>query len=173
MNIDDLIAVGEIVKSQGVQGEVKVLPLTDDPSRFGKLTRVFLKNSAGIIKELQIEGYRPFRQFILLKFAGINDMNAADALGRGLICIPRQERPKLPEGHYYQDEIEGLQVYTLSGDFLGKIVQILETGANDIYVVQDERREILIPALKDIIREINLPQSLMVVELPEGLVEND
>lgn len=167
----DLIAVGEIIKCHGIRGEVKVMPLTDDPARFGKLGRVFLKNSLGI-QELHLEGYRLLAPFVLVKFEGVDDLSAAEALGRGLICILRRERMKLPEGRYYHDQLEGLRVYTLSGQLLGEIERILETGANDVYVVAGGGREILIPALKQVVRKIDLAEGKIIVTLPEGLNED-
>lgn len=170
MDASDLIAVGEIIKCQGIKGEVKVVPLTDNPRRFAKLKRVFLKSLLGV-KELQVEGYRPFQQFVLLKFKGIDDLNAAEALGRGLLCIPRSERPKLPPGRYYLDEIEGLTVFTTTGELLGRIEKVIQTGSNDVYLVKNDRKEVLIPALKTVVREIDLAQSKMLVDLPEGLLD--
>lgn len=169
METADLIAVGEIVKAQGIKGEVKVIPLTDNPARFGKLRRVFLQNGNSL-QELQLETYRLFKQFILLKFEGVDDMNAANALGRGLLLIPRVERLKLPPGRYYHDEIEGLKVYQTTGEYLGEIERILETGSNDVYVVKGDSGEILIPALKSVVKLIDTDLGRMEVDLPDGLV---
>lgn len=166
----DLISVGEIIKAQGIRGEVKVIPHTDNPNRFKKIRRVFFKDNAGW-RELTIESYRKFNEFILVKFLGINDLTAASSLGRGQIMIPRSERPKLSNGTYYYDQIEGLQVFTTEGKYLGVIVRILETGANDVYIIKDGAREILIPALKSVIKEIDLEQTKMIVELLPGLLE--
>lgn len=172
METADLIAVGEIVKAQGIKGEVKVVPLTDNPARFGKLRRIIFKDSNGI-QELKIEKYRLFKQFILLKFEGIDDLNAANLLGRGLLMIPRSERLKLPPGRYYHDEIEGLQVYSMSGDFLGRIERIIETGSNDVYLARNESNEILIPALKSVVKLIDTAAGRMEVDLPVGLVGDE
>jgi 16S rRNA processing protein RimM len=168
----DLIAVGEIVKAQGVRGELKVLPLTDNLKRFGQIRRLYFQAKDGL-RELKLLGYRPFQGYVLLRFDGITDLTAAEALGRGLIFIPRQERPQLPAGRYYYDEIEGLKVYTVSGELLGTVVRIIETGSNDVYCVEDASgAQVLIPALKSVIQEINLEQGKMVVELPPGLLED-
>lgn len=171
MKATNLIAVGEIVKCHGIAGEVKVVPLTDNPDRFGKLGRVFLKNSQGL-RELTVQNYRLFGPFVLVKFEGVPDLTAAEALGRGLICIPCEERLKLPEGRYYHDQLEGLAVYTMAGEMLGRIERILETGANDVYVVNGKAGEILIPALKQVVREIDLTEGKIMVMLPEGLIDN-
>ncbi|HBE79390.1 MAG TPA: 16S rRNA processing protein RimM [Firmicutes bacterium] len=170
----ELIAVGEIIKAQGVRGEFKVLPLTDDRKRFGQIQRVYFKERDGLsLRELKIAGYRPFQSHVLLRFEGIPDLTAAEALGRGFIYIPRSERPKLPAGRYYLDEIQGLKVYTVAGESLGTVREIIETGSNDVYWVEDKGgAQVLIPALKSVIREINLAEGKMVVELPPGLLED-
>ncbi len=166
----DLISVGEIIKAQGIRGEVKIIPHTDNPNRFGQIQRVFFKAAAGW-RELKIESYRKFNQFTLLKFLGIDDLTEAAALGRGLIMIPRSERPGLSNGRYYYDQIEGLKVFTTGGKYLGAITRILETGANDVYLVKDGARETLVPALKSVIKEIDLKQTKMLVEPLPGLLE--
>lgn len=166
----DLISVGEIIKAQGIRGEVKVIPHTDNPNRFDQIQRVFFKDAAEW-RELKIESYRRLREFILLKFLGIDDLTAATALGRGLMMIPRSERPELSNGRYYYDQIEGLKVFTTGGKYLGVIVRILETGANDVYIIKDGPKETLIPALKSVIKEIDLKQTRMLVEPLPGLLE--
>lgn len=169
----DLIAIGEIIKAQGVRGELKVIPLTDNLKRFGEIRRVYFKGKEGL-RELLITGYRPFKDFVLLRFNGISDLTAAESLGRGLIYIPRNERPKLPAGCFYYDEIQGLKVITNTGEFLGTVVQIMETGSNDVYCIENSSgNQILIPALKKVIQEINLEQGRMVVILPPGLLEDE
>lgn len=168
----DLIAIGEIVKAQGLQGQLKVVPLTDNPERFGEIHRVFWKRADGY-QELIIQNYQVFKGCVLLKFSGINDITAANSLGRGLIYIPRSERLKLPEGRYYYDQIIGLKVFTNKGELLGTIDQILETGSNDVYSVRSSSRQILIPGLKSVVQEVNLEKGQMVVELPPGLVEDE
>ncbi|HEX3047156.1 MAG TPA: ribosome maturation factor RimM [Bacillota bacterium] len=171
INACDLIAVGEVLKAQGIHGELKVAPLTDNPRRFAEIRRVYWKQPGGY-QELFIERYRLFNQFVLLKFTGIDNMTDAQALGRGLIFIPRVERPRLPEGRYYLDEIEGLRVFTTSGELLGEITEILQTGSNDVYCIKGAGQEILLPALKDVIKTIELEQRKMVVEVPPGLLDD-
>ncbi len=171
MDSEDLIAVGEIIKAQGIRGELKVIPLTDNLKRFGEIRRIYFKAQEGL-REYKLVGYRPFREYVLLKFDGINDLTAAEGLGRGLIYIPRSERPLLPVGRYYLDEIEGLNVLTSAGEKLGTIIEIYATGSNDVYCVQRASgKQILIPALKSVIQKIDLEQGTMVVDLPPGLLE--
>lgn len=168
----NLIAVGEIIKAQGIKGELKVIPLTENPHRFGQIRRVFFE-AKGSMQELYLQSYRLFNEYVLLKFDGIDDMTTAEALGRGYLLIPKEERPPLPAGRYYHDQIVGLEVQTTAGETLGTVDQVFQTGANDVYSVRGQTRQILIPALKSVVIEIDLPQGRMVVELPEGLVEED
>lgn len=168
VNKSELAAIGEIIKAWGIRGEFKVIPLTDNTKRFGEIRRVyFFRQENSEWRELSIENYRLFGEFVLLKFAGINDLTAASALGRGLIYIPRSERPKLPEGRFYYDEIEGLKVYTTGGRYLGTITEVIATASNDVYCVKGDSGEILLPALENVIRTVDPAQGRMVVELPE------
>jgi 16S rRNA processing protein RimM len=171
MEIPDFTAVGEIIKAHGIRGEVKVIPLTDNPKRFERIRRVFFRRAAEW-QELYIQGYRMIKELVLIKFDGINDLTAAEDLGRGLIYIPREERPVPPAGRYYHDQILGLKVLTVTGEFLGAVDQIFQTGANDVYSVKLQARQVLIPALKSVVRRIDLEQGKMLVELPAGLVED-
>lgn len=173
METNDLIAVGEVIKTHGVRGEVVVIPLTDHPQkRFGQIQRVFWKTGDGI-KELFIEKFRICKNAVYVKFTGIDDLNAALLLGRGLLYIPKNERPKLPTGRYYEDEIIGLEVIDNSGGELGTISRIYRTGANDVYEVTHPARTFMIPALKQVIKNIDLTTGKMVVELPPGLLEEE
>jgi 16S rRNA processing protein RimM len=168
----NLIAVGEIIKAQGVKGELKTIPLTDDLRRFGQIKRVFLQSAAAGLIELKLQNYRLFKAFVLLKFEGIDDLTAATRLGRGLILIPREERPQLPAGRFYLDEIIGLDVYTVTDELLGQVDEVIQTGANDVYSVRLQSRQILVPALKSVIRRIDLAAGRIIVALPEGLRED-
>jgi len=165
----DLIAVGEIVKAQGVKGELKTIPLTDDLHRFGQIKRVFLQSATAGLVELKLQSYRLYKELVLLKFEGIDDLTAAINLGRGLILIPRDERPKLPAGRFYLDEIIGLDVFTVADELLGQVDQVIQTGANDVYSVRLQSRQILVPALKSVIRQVDLTAGRIIVALPEGL----
>jgi 16S rRNA processing protein RimM len=171
METSNFTAVGEIIKAQGIKGELKVIPLTDNPGRFGQLRRVFFRQ-AEKWRELYIQSYRLYKEFVFLKFDGVNDLTAAEDLGRGLLYIPREERPVPPAGRYYQDQILGLKVVTVTGEFLGEVDQIFQTGANDVYSVKLQTRQVLIPALKSVVRRIDLIQGEMLVELPAGLRED-
>jgi len=165
---EELITVGEIVNAHGVAGAVRVLPHTDFPERFASMhqARVWVKDAHHIFT---VEETFPHKQFIIIKFREVNDMNAALALKGGLIQVARSELVTLPPGHYYIFDIIGLEVFTPEGERLGVVRKVLRTGANDVYVVHRADEEIYLPALKSVVREIDLDARRMVVVLPEGL----
>ncbi|MGB4313587.1 MAG: ribosome maturation factor RimM [bacterium] len=166
-----LIAIGKVTAPHGVAGEIRVLPLTDFPDRFQQLKKVYLtgKGMAGP-RLLTVTGVKYHKKFVILKLAGVESRTEAEKLRDCYLKIEPSELVPLPPGHYYHFQIIGLQVKTLEGEVLGEVVEILTPGCNDVYVVQDqEGNEILIPAIKDVVREIDLEGGLMRVELLDGL----
>lgn len=165
--LEKRISIGKILAPHGVKGEVKVLPLTDFPERFSQRDRVWVDRKSTF---LEIEGVRQQNRFLLIKLAGINDRDEAENLKNALIQVPEEEVVPLPSGHYYHFQIVGLKVYDIRGNFLGVINDILETGANDIYLVpRPDKKDLLIPALKTVVLEINPASGRMTVEIPAGL----
>ncbi len=168
-----LIAVGEVLTTQGNKGEVKVSPLTDNLERWLELTRVLRADGTGT-NELWIENVRFFRGLVIVKFRGIDNISTAEELRGEFLWLPEEERPRLPEGRFYLDQLIGLKVYDLNGRFLGKIEEVLQTGANDVYIVRGgEEGEILLPAIKQVVRQVDTEQGFMHVELLPGLVDGE
>ncbi|HHU50801.1 MAG TPA: 16S rRNA processing protein RimM [Firmicutes bacterium] len=166
-----LIAVGEVLTTRGVKGEVKVAPLTAYDGRWHELKRVLACSEREQI-ELTIENARFFRQFVLIKFCEIRTVEEAEQLKGLFLWIPKEERPPLPEGSYYLDELEGIRVYGESQEYLGTVTEVIPTGANDVYVLRGgPYGEILLPALKSVVLSVDLATGRMVVKLPAGLVE--
>lgn len=164
------LTVGKIVSSWGVKGQVKVQPLTDDPYRFNKLQRVFI-HIGGEKKFYLIESTIFLkRYFPVLKLEGINSRQEADELKGYYINIQREDARKLPEDRYFIKDIIGLKVLNKSGDLIGIVKNVLETGANDVYVVEaKDQKEILIPAIKLVVKKIDLAAGTMVIEPLEGM----
>lgn len=170
MGNEKYITIGKIVNTQGHRGEVRVYPLTDFPDRFKEMESVVV-NSGERHRTLHIERVYFHKRFVIIKFKEIKDMNDAEMLKGGLLQIDRHELVPLPEGSFYIFEIIGLSVYTESGDYLGKVADVLQTGANDVYLVdRDEEGQVLIPALKKVVKKVDLEKGFMLVELPEGLL---
>ncbi|MHB9145365.1 MAG: ribosome maturation factor RimM [Symbiobacteriia bacterium] len=168
------VAIGEITAPQGVRGEVRVLPLTDFPERFESLTEIWLGSPWD--EMVPIESVRPHKGFMLVKFRGVNDRDQAEAL-RGLrLEISEQDLVPLKPGEYYVHQLQGCQVLTVEGRSLGQLVDVYRTGANDVWVVQGdvsrgEAAEVLIPALKDVVREVDLAARRLVIAPLPGLLD--
>jgi 16S rRNA processing protein RimM len=168
---EEFVLIGEIVNTRGCRGAVRVLPLTDFPERFRDLRVVCLVRGDERWR-LHIEQVAYHKQFVVLKFREISDMSAAEKLKGVLLQIPRSELVPLPVGHYYVFDIVGISVFTGEGKCLGVVRDVLRTGANDVYVVQaGGERPLLVPALKEVVRDIDLKGGRMTVVLPEGLRE--
>jgi 16S rRNA processing protein RimM len=160
--------IGQVVALFGVRGELKVRLLTDIPDRFTQLSAIFVGPEH---RKVTIERSRPYKgEMIILKLGGFDDANAAELLLRQEIVIPVSQLAELPADSYYQHDILDLMVETLEHRELGRIVDILQTGSNDVYIVKDDGREILLPAIKDVVQDIDLSAGVMTVHLLEGLL---
>lgn len=165
----ETVVVGEVLRTQGVQGELKVYPLTHDPHRFKDLREVILQGK-GISKILTVQGVRITSDFVYLILDGIDGRDIAETYRGFEVRVARENVPPLPEGWYYF-ELEGLQVYE-GEKYLGELTRVLETGANDVYLVQGPVGEICIPALKSVVLKVDIPGKKMLVSLPPGLIED-
>ena len=182
MQIDDGVLVGVVLGPHGVRGLLKVKSLSDNPARFVIGRQVFIRRpearklkpaefSKTNLLPLVIEGVTTHQGKLLIAFAGIeNREQAAQLVGAELIGEP--DETKLAEGQYYHYQLIGLTVFE-GGECIGKITEVLSRPANDIYVMENEfGEEIWIPALKTVVKSINLQDRCMEVELPEGLTDN-
>ncbi len=167
-----LITIGKVIKPFGVKGEMKIEPMTDFPERFKKLRRVYLVSPSG--RELAGE-VRSARNDaggnLFLLFSGYDSPEKAKELNGWFIKLPQEEAVPLPEGSYYHFELIGMEVFSESGEKLGRIVDIFETGSNDVYVMKQGGKEIYLPATKEIIKQVDRSQKRMVIHLVEGLME--
>jgi 16S rRNA processing protein RimM len=167
------LAVGLVVGAHGLRGELKIKLLTDDPHRFGRLERVFIGLEDAEPVPWSLEGYRLHKGRALLRLEGCDDRVTAETLRGYLVQVPREEAIPLEEGEYFEHQILGLAVWTRADERLGIVEEIIFTGANEVYVVRDsapDRREILIPAIQDVVLEVDLAAGRLVVDLPQGLV---
>jgi 16S rRNA processing protein RimM len=170
-NETDWATIGQVVALFGIHGELKVRLLTDIPNRFAELERVYV----GVHHtSYSIKSVRPHKgEIIVLKLSGIDDANAAEPLRNQELSIPLGELATLPPCSYYQHDIIGLQVLTLDGQELGQIVEIIVTGSNDVYSIKKpEGSLILIPAIKDVIKQIDLIRHTMHIDPLPGLLDN-
>jgi 16S rRNA processing protein RimM len=169
---DDFINIGKVTGSFGVEGWVKIMPLTDFPERFQKMKTIKL-NHAGIIREVRVEAARPYKGAYLLKLQGIESPEEAAKYRNALLQIDESELYPLPAGSFYHFQLEGLEVYDVQRGFLGRLTEVLATGANDVYVIKSEQYgEVLIPAIKEVILHVDLNAGRMEVNLLPGLLDD-
>ena len=164
---DDWLLVGKIAGAFGVRGEVKVELLTDFPDRFAQIESVYLGDAR---VEHRICGVRNHKH-VLLDLEGVDGREQAQRMRGTLVWVPRSEAVELPDGEYYPDDIIGLEIVTDQGAVIGRIRDILSTGANDVYVVDADGRELLVPAIRDVVTEIDLKQGRITIHVMDGLLE--
>jgi len=167
------LVIGEIIGVHGLQGELKVELHTDDPNRFRLLNQVFLSQGEEEPVARALLGFRLHKGRALLRLEGYADRTTAEALRGWLVQVPLTESIPLLEGEYFEHQIVDLDVWTRDGEYLGVVDSIIYTGANEVYVVHGpvpNHPEILIPALRSVILDIDLEAGRLTVELPPGLL---
>lgn len=169
------IEVGKIVNTHGVLGEVKVIPLTDNPKRFDKLKQVYISQKVTEeMKKYDVLSVKYQKSFVVLKFKDVNDIDAAQKLKDYFVIIDRKDAVKLPKDTFFVYDLIGMAVFDENGKTLGVLVEILQTGSNDVYVVRDEnKKETLIPALKSVVTDICFEDKKIIVNLPQGLIDDE
>lgn len=167
--MENYFVVGNIVNTQGIKGELRVMPTVDDITRFKELSHIFVERK-GNIKEYEIENVRFHKQFVLLKLKGVDDMTSAEALKGTVVKITEDMAVPCEEDEYYIRDLYDMEVVTVEGERLGVISDVIFTGANDVYAVTpDEGKDILIPAIKECIVKVDVENNVMTVKLLEGL----
>ncbi len=166
-----LITIGKVLKTHGVRGEVKIEPLTDHPERFRTVKRVYLVSAGGKKKECQVLAVRYVGDAPLLLFSGHESPEKAKELNGWLVQLPEEEAVPLPEGQYYWFELIGMDVESETGERLGRITDIFQTGSNDVYVMKAGKREIYLPATKEVVRQVDRKAKRMVIHVMDGLLD--
>jgi 16S rRNA processing protein RimM len=165
----ELIEIGRIVRSHGLEGRVKVLSYIETPAVLHDLSELLVGRSVPEAVLFPLVAVQPGKDFFILKLSGIDDRDAAGSLRGSSVWMPAEKMKKLPDGEYYWLEIIDLQVITEEGQTLGRIEAVFPTGSNDVYVCRGAGREILLPAIGDVVRRIDKDRGVMVVRLLEGL----
>ena len=161
-----MVIVGRVLRSSGSAGDLRIEELTDSPRRFAPKSRLFIGDAPYIV-----EGSQSTRGSTrIIKLKGIDTLAAAEELLGAEIHVPVSELAPLPEGTYYHYHLIGLTVVTSEGETLGELIEILETGANDVFVVSGEAKERLLPAVGDVIKAVDLDKGTMVIEVLPGLL---
>lgn len=169
--MEKLLRVGVITSPHGVRGEVKVFPTTDDAKRFKKLKHVILDTGKEQLP-LEIEGVKFFKNMVILKFKGYDNINDIERYRQKDLLIEREQAVSLKKDEYFIPDLIGLQAVDEDGIPVGTVKDVLETGANDVYVIQLENgKELLLPAIKDCILDVNLEQGIMKIHILDGLMD--
>ena len=164
------LEIGQIVNTFGIKGMVKVKPFTDNIERFSNLEKIYIKNKSGQT-EYKIQEVKYHKNMVLIKFEGIENPEQADLLRNSYLIVDRETEEPLEAGRYYIVDMIGLDVFTDDNEYLGKLEDIYNTGSNDIYVVKnDEGKEILLPAIKDVLKQVDLENKKIIVHIIEGLI---
>lgn len=169
--MEDLLQVGIITSTHGVRGEVKVYPTTDDPRRFRRLKEVVLDTGREKLK-LEIEGVKFFKQFVILKFKGLDNMNDIEKYRQKSLYVTRKNAVRLQKDEYFIADLIGLKVQDEDGKELGTVKDVIETGANDVYEVEmPDGKSLLLPAIKQCILNVDVENGTMQVHVLEGLLD--
>jgi 16S rRNA processing protein RimM len=162
------LVIGRILGPQGTSGAVRAQVLTDYPARFESLPIVHVGDS---LRPYNVQSAKLEGDTVVLKLAGIDDSTTAVALRNQDLQVPVDQAVELPQGHYFWHQIIGLEIWTDTGQQLGRVSEVLRTGSNDVYVVRSGLKELLIPAIEDVVLNIDLPGRRIVVHLLPGLVD--
>ena len=167
--MEDLFKVGVITSTHGIKGEVKVFPTTDDANRFKKLKKVILDTGKEKI-DMEIAGVRFFKNMVILKFKGIDDINDVEKYRKAELYVTRENAVPLKKNEYYIADLIGMDVVSDEDEELVVIDDVLQTGANDVYVIKKAGcQDLLIPAIKDCVKDVDVEGGKMIVHLLEGL----
>ena len=168
--MEEYFEIGQIVNTSGLKGVMKIKPFTDDITKFEKFETIYIEIKKQL-KQFKIEQVRYVKNMVLLKIEGIDTIEDAQEYRNLYIKIPRDKNEKLEENTYYVVDILGCKVQTESKQLLGEIIDIFQTGSNDVYVVKNELgKQILLPAIKEVIKQIDINNKIVTVNLLEGLI---
>ncbi len=166
----EYIEIGQIVNTNGLKGVVKVNPFTDDISKFEELKYVYIQLKSEL-KKVKIEQVRYNKNQVLLKLEGIDSIEEAEKYRNFYLKTEKESQEDLGEDTYYIVDLIGLDVYSDKNEYLGKIEDVFPTGSNDVYVVKDNLgKQILIPAIADVVKEVDLKNKKMTINLIPGLI---
>ncbi len=169
--MEDMFQVGVISSTHGIAGEVKVYPTTDDPKRFKKLKTVLLDTGKDM-RELEIAGVKFFKQMVILKFRGYDRIEDIQPYRGKSLYVTRENAVRLKKDEYFIADLIGMKVYEEDDSCLGELTDVLQTGANDVYVVKmGNGKDVLIPAIRQCILDVDIEAGRMKVHLLEGLLE--
>ncbi len=169
--MEDKFQVGVITSTHGVRGEVKVFPTTDDPNRFKRLKEVILDTGKEELV-LEVEGVKFFKQFVILKFKGFDNINDIEKYRQKSLYVTRKNAVRLKKDEYFVADLMGMKVVDEKNEEIGVLKEVMETGANDVYVItMTDGRELLLPAIRQCILNVDMDNNVMQVHILDGLLD--
>lgn len=164
--------VGIITSTHGIKGEVKVFPTTDDPKRFKRLKEVILETGKER-RTLEVESVKFFKQVVILKFKGIDSLNDVEVFRKAELFVERAHAVRLSKDEYFIADLEGLKVIDENDIEIGVLKEVMETGANDVYVIDlNDGRELLLPAIKQCVLQVDVEEGFIKIHILEGLLDD-
>lgn len=167
------LLIGKIQAPHGIKGQLRVIPFAGDATSITQLKSIMVKGPGDRMETFPVVSAKGHNRKLILTLKPFNDINQVLHLVGRELYADRAQLPELPPDEFYWTDLVGLQVVTEAGVPLGELADIIETGANDVYVVRKEGREVLVPALEDVVLEVDLEAGRMTVSLPEGLLEDE
>ena len=168
--MEEYLEIGQIVNTNGLKGTLKVKPLTDDITRFEDLEIVYIQKAKELV-EFKIQEVKYSKNMVLLKLEGIDNIEEAEKYRNLYLKINREDAVELEEDSYFIVDIIGCEVYTENQELLGKVIDVFSTGSNDVYTVKNsEGKEILLPAIEDVIKDVDITNKKIIIHLMEGLI---
>lgn len=165
------LLIGKIQGTHGIRGQLRVVPFAGDASSIVELKEVFIKSPTGGLESFSVVSAKNHGKRVILTLKSFDNINQVLHLVGREIYTDRVALPELPSDEFYWSDLLGLKVWTSDGEELGELVDIIETGSNDVYVVKKNGREVLVPALEDVVLSVDLAEGRMTVSLPEGLLD--
>lgn len=169
--MEDLVVIARIVKTRGLRGEVVADLLTDFPDRFDGLDSVILKCAGNERRTLKIEKFWFQKSRVILKFAGLDTLDAAEALRNSDVCIPESDAVELSENEFFDWQLAGCSVETITSEKVGEVREVMRTGGTEILVVAGGKKEFLIPFAESICLDVDIENKLIRIDPPEGLLD--
>lgn len=169
----DLITIGKILKARGLHGELKVFPLTDFLERFKELKEVIVTSPDGNDIKCKVNSVRYQKGCVFLSFEGCNTIDEAKKFINWSVRIPKELAKKLPSGRYYWSDLIGMTVHSDAGLLVGEIIDVLSTGSNDVFVIKGRKKELLIPATLEVVKDVDVKNKRMTIHIIKGLIGDD
>ena len=169
--LEDLILIGHVVRPQGLTGLLRIVSYAQSKETFLKAGSVFLETGQNELYERKVVSIRPHRSVFLLRLSGLNSIDQAEVFRGAGILIKKDSLAKKDEDEFFWYELLGLDVYLTTGQYLGVLKEIFPTASNDVYVVEGQGKEFLIPAIHQVVKEINISQKRMIISPMKGLLD--